>query len=55
MVIVASNTGSLLLPALSSNQDRTAMGSMLVEPRARLKWERGVREHRRNGIREDVG
>lgn len=53
--IVASNTGSLLLLALSSNQDRTAMGSMLVEPRAGLKREKGVREHRRHRIQEDVG
>lgn len=55
VLIVASNTGSLLLPALLSNQDRTAMGSMLVEPRARLKWERDVGEHRGNRIWEDVG
>lgn len=53
VVTVASNAGSLLLPALTSNQDRTAMGSMLVEPRARLKGERGVGEHRRNRIQGD--
>lgn len=41
--------------ALSSNQDRTAMDSMLVEPRAGLKREKGVREHRRHRIQEDVG